>query len=123
MTEMGDFPSSSKHEAKKIQEIHSPLVTDSHPIEDTKTEKSSHMPPISPRKPMITANSDTFRIDHSMMSGLTAAQIAEKLESQRLSELKLAAFGMKGSLVSNGRCPKCTLKPPCKHYQSSEELP
>ncbi len=30
---------------------------------------------------------------------------------------------MKGNLVSNGRCPKCTLKPPCKHYETSGALP
>jgi len=37
--------------------------------------------------------------------------------------LKSAALGMKGSLVNNGRCPKCTLKPPCKHYEKAEDLP
>jgi len=30
---------------------------------------------------------------------------------------------MKGTLVTNGRCPKCTLKPPCKHYEKIEDLP
>lgn len=30
---------------------------------------------------------------------------------------------MKGTLVNNGRCPKCTLKPPCKHYEKIEDLP
>lgn len=30
---------------------------------------------------------------------------------------------MKGTLVNNGRCPKCTLKPPCKHYEKQEDLP
>ena len=29
---------------------------------------------------------------------------------------------MKGTLANNGRCPKCTLKPPCKHYDSIEAL-
>ena len=29
---------------------------------------------------------------------------------------------MKGSLANNGRCPKCTLKPPCKHFPSIEAL-
>ena len=40
-----------------------------------------------------------------------------------MQELKNAALGMKGSLVNNGRCPKCTLKPPCKHYERIEDLP
>jgi len=29
---------------------------------------------------------------------------------------------LKGNLPSKGRCPKCTLKPPCKHFSSQEEL-
>lgn len=34
----------------------------------------------------------------------------------------LPQSSIKGTLVNNGRCPKCTLKPPCKHYASMEEL-
>ena len=29
---------------------------------------------------------------------------------------------MKGGLANKGRCPKCTLKPPCKHYDSMDAL-
>lgn len=29
---------------------------------------------------------------------------------------------MKGGLANKGRCPKCTLKPPCKHYDSIQSL-
>ena len=29
---------------------------------------------------------------------------------------------MKGTLANKGRCPKCTLKPPCKHYETMEQL-
>ena len=29
---------------------------------------------------------------------------------------------MKGELVAGGRCPKCTLKPPCKHYSDVGEI-
>ena len=54
---------------------------------------------------------------------MSVQYIADKLEQQRINELKSAALGMKGSLVSNGRCPKCTLKPPCKHYEKPEDLP
>ena len=35
----------------------------------------------------------------------------------------LGSWSIKGNLVNNGRCPKCTLKIPCKHYQSVDELP
>jgi hypothetical protein len=48
--------------------------------------------------------------------------MAEKMERQRMNELKNAALGMKGNLVQIGRCPKCTLKPPCKHYEKSEDI-
>jgi hypothetical protein len=32
------------------------------------------------------------------------------------------AWSLKGQLVNNGRCPKCTLKLPCKHYKDFEEI-
>ena len=57
------------------------------------------------------------------MGNLSVNQIADRLEHQRINELKNAALGMKGSLVQSGRCPKCTLKPPCKHFEKIEDLP
>lgn len=57
------------------------------------------------------------------IGNLSVAQIADKLEKQRINELKNAALGMKGNLVQNGRCPKCTLKPPCKHFDKAEDIP
>jgi hypothetical protein len=33
-----------------------------------------------------------------------------------------AQMSIKGTLVNTGRCPKCTLKPPCKHYATMDEL-
>ncbi|CDW78383.1 kinesin motor domain containing protein [Stylonychia lemnae] len=62
-------------------------------------------------------------MESSNMTQLSVQQIADKLENQRIQELKSAALGMKGTLVNNGRCPKCTLKPPCKHYEKIEDLP
>jgi len=32
-------------------------------------------------------------------------------------------WSIKGNLVNNGRCPKCTLKIPCKHYDKVDDLP
>lgn len=32
------------------------------------------------------------------------------------------SWSLKGQLVNNGRCPKCTLKLPCKHYKDFEEV-
>ena len=39
-----------------------------------------------------------------------------------MAEIKTKAATMKGTLAKGGRCPKCTLKPPCKHYDSMEAL-
>ena len=57
------------------------------------------------------------------MGNMSVSQMADKMEHQRINELKNAALGMKGTLVSSGRCPKCTLKPPCKHFEKMEDLP
>ena len=46
----------------------------------------------------------------------------DKLQHQRINEIKKKAASMKGSLANNGRCPVCTLKPPCKHYASIDAL-
>ena len=48
----------------------------------------------------------------------TKEDLTQKLEQERLSQIKNAAWSMKGELVAGGRCPKCTLKPPCKHYDT-----
>jgi len=49
--------------------------------------------------------------------------MSEQLETSKLQELRTGSWSIKGSLVNNGRCPKCTLKPPCKHYEKAEDLP
>ena len=36
---------------------------------------------------------------------------------------QVGSWSIKGNLVNNGRCPKCTLKIPCKHYEKAEDLP
>jgi hypothetical protein len=48
--------------------------------------------------------------------------IQQSEHDKRISEIKKKAANLKGSLATNGRCPKCTLKPPCKHYDSLEAL-
>jgi len=35
----------------------------------------------------------------------------------------VGSWSIKGNLVNNGRCPKCTLKIPCKHYERVEDFP
>jgi hypothetical protein len=44
-------------------------------------------------------------------------------ESSKINELTNGSLSIKGNLVHKGRCPKCTLKPPCKHFQTVDELP
>lgn len=44
------------------------------------------------------------------------------LESKRFQQLQDSAVNLQGDLLFNMRCPKCTLRPPCKHYQSPEDL-
>lgn len=57
------------------------------------------------------------------LSKMSAEEIADILEIQRLKELEKAATTLKSQLPRAGRCPVCTLIPPCKHYQRSEEIP
>ena len=39
-----------------------------------------------------------------------------------LEDLYRGMSGIKHDLTNNGRCPKCTLKMPCKHYSSPDEI-
>lgn len=43
--------------------------------------------------------------------------------SKLMDSRQVGSWSIKGNLVNNGRCPKCTLKIPCKHYSSPDELP
>ena len=40
-----------------------------------------------------------------------------------MSDIESGAMTLKTELPNVGRCPKCTLKPPCKHYEKAEEIP
>jgi len=46
----------------------------------------------------------------------------EQIKQKRIAEIKIKAASMKGTLANKGRCPKCTLRPPCKHFDSVEAL-
>jgi hypothetical protein len=45
-------------------------------------------------------------------------KIWEMLEKKRFQELQNAAISLQSELLVQQRCPKCTLVPPCKHYNS-----
>lgn len=53
---------------------------------------------------------------------LTREQMWQLLEEKRFVDLGRNGMLLQGSLVSQARCPKCTLNPPCKHYARPEEL-
>jgi len=39
-----------------------------------------------------------------------------------MKDIDVGVLNLKSNLPSSGRCPKCTLKPPCKHYSDSTQL-
>lgn len=43
-------------------------------------------------------------------------------EQEKMESIKRNAARMTGTMANKGRCPKCTLKPPCKHYDSISAL-
>lgn len=50
--------------------------------------------------------------------------VSEQFETaSKLLDRQVGSWSIKGNLVNNGRCPKCTLKIPCKHYDRVEDLP
>ena len=53
-----------------------------------------------------------------MGDSVSGEQMFHMLETKRFKELKGHAVNLQGDLLYNRRCPKCTLIPPCKHYES-----
>lgn len=49
---------------------------------------------------------------------VTQEQMWHLLENKRFQQLQESAVNLQGDLLYNKRCPKCTLMPPCKHYES-----
>jgi hypothetical protein len=48
--------------------------------------------------------------------------IVQKMEELRFDRLAKSSAQVKSKCLTQGRCPKCTLKIPCKHYSSAEEM-
>lgn len=48
---------------------------------------------------------------------LPRAQMWQMLEKKRLEELKEKGLQCRTKMLVKARCPKCTLQPPCKHYE------
>lgn len=53
---------------------------------------------------------------------VTKEEMWELLENKRFEKLKDSAINLQGDLLYNNRCYKCTLYPPCKHFESQEHL-
>jgi hypothetical protein len=53
---------------------------------------------------------------------VTKEEMWELLENKRFENLKDSAINLQGDLLYNNRCPKCTLFPPCKHYENQNHL-
>jgi hypothetical protein len=49
--------------------------------------------------------------------------VEKELESWKNQEMEDAVLNIKAKMTDNGRCPVCTLKVPCKHYETTEDLP
>ena len=56
------------------------------------------------------------------LTHLTNNGILQKLEEMRLERLSKNSAKVKTKCLISGRCPKCTLSMPCKHYESTEQL-
>ena len=56
------------------------------------------------------------------LSHLSINEITKRLESQRPDELAQAAEEMKQNMAKSGRCPICTLQPPCNHYKTQDAV-
>jgi hypothetical protein len=53
------------------------------------------------------------------LTHLDIEEIDRRLRVERHDTRKKAACNMKADLIRGDRCPKCTLKPPCKHYENA----
>lgn len=56
------------------------------------------------------------------MTHLSNNGIKQKLEEMRFERLAKNTAQVKTQCIANERCPKCTLKLPCKHFESSEQV-
>ena len=71
----------------------------------------------------FTMHYDPRRHDSQTFSLLSEKEITERLELQRREEIENAATKMHTKLLRRGRCPLCTLVPPCHHFPNESMLP
>lgn len=56
------------------------------------------------------------------MQVMTRDELWQLLEDKRFQDLEQKKFRLSGQMVALNRCPKCTLAPPCNHYESTVML-
>ena len=62
------------------------------------------------------------RAPHSRESQRTASNVIEKIENEKLSNIKNRAKQYSLQAINKNRCPICTLPLPCKHYKTIDEF-
>lgn len=53
---------------------------------------------------------------------MTKDEVWHALEMKRYNDLKRTGVQLSGEMMAKARCPKCTLQPPCKHYNTADEI-
>ena len=75
-------------------------------------------------KPSSSAKSTKPPSAREILSSIDpGTNIQSTLEMWKKKEMEEAVHYMKNKIAQEGRCPVCTLRVPCKHYASVEELP
>ena len=70
----------------------------------------------------------TFDLDEeeramlNKVDSVTREEIWELLEQKRHEELDKRTKQMQGLAMASGRCPVCTLQPPCRHFKESRQI-
>lgn len=68
---------------------------------------------------------DPYSIDQNLSNLMYkhGKDLDEAIEKLRKDLLRCQADTLLEKISNEGRCPKCTLRPPCKHYSSASEIP
>lgn len=85
------------------------------------------IPPLKPliNMPRTRLNFDLDQEEREIIAradDLSREEIWELLEKKRFEELRKRSIMLRGTMIGQARCPKCTLQPPCKHYESPDQI-
>ena len=75
-------------------------------------------------KPSSSSKSTKVPSAREILSSIDpGTNIQSTLEMWKKKEMEEAVHNMKNKITQEGRCPVCTLRLPCKHFASAEEVP